>query len=592
MRVIAVNAVGDGPPSDEATGTPLSWEERLRRFVDSDVVQEYEADHPWLRTVWTYMSRPEFDILVIDDPARQGEVTISCGESSVSGLESCEALELRIGADHLRDERVVIREMAHLYTLANDIATEPAPLGIAHLYFDSLEFSVNRTCEPTDLYADVMTIDALGHVRLAHWGECNGTNANGIEDTLTREALTVVGSALEGDAPQWFADTYNDAGGEPDLERVWADLKAVEVGEDDELDTRVTVVYQLRDAFGGYCDGEKAGDSIFDDGETRNPWRDGGCVPEAPVTLTAVVGSAEMSLSWEVPDYDGGSPIEGYRVQWKSGSEEYDDTPTSTQQAEVTDPANLARTIPGLTNGVEYTARVLAYNHNGVGAASAEVRATPEAPNSPATGAPTITGTARVGETLTALTNDIADGLTSPGYSYQWLADGAEIAGATSSAYVPAADDQDKAIRVRVSFTDDRNHQESLTSAATVAVAPAPDGSATWSATLAVGSYSGGFIRGFWEDLGVGALTTEVFTLDGVDYTVTQLTDFAGNVLNLTLDRELPVGFTLQVGDATLSSGDADIIEQGSGEFQYSWWNQGVTLAVGDTVEVSLVLAE
>ena len=63
-------------------------------------------------------------------------------------------------------------------------------------------------------------------------------------------------------------------------------------------------------------------------------------------------------------------------------------------------------------------------------------------------------------------------------------------------------------------------------------------------------------------------------------------------MLYLSLDKEFPVGFTLQVGDATLSSGDADIIEQGSGEFQYSWWTQGVTLAVGDTMEVSLVLAD
>ena len=46
--------------------------------------------------------------------------------------------------------------------------------------------------------------------------------------------------------------------------------------------------------------------------------------------------------------------------------------------------------------------------------------------NSPATGQPTVGGTARVGETLTADTSGIADvdGLSNAVYSYQWQADG------------------------------------------------------------------------------------------------------------------------------------------------------------------------
>ena len=43
--------------------------------------------------------------------------------------------------------------------------------------------------------------------------------------------------------------------------------------------------------------------------------------------------------------------------------------------------------------------------------------------NTPAVGRPTISGTAQAGRTLTASTTGIsdADGLTSPGYGYQWL---------------------------------------------------------------------------------------------------------------------------------------------------------------------------
>ena len=94
----------------------------------------------------------------------------------------------------------------------------------------------------------------------------------------------------------------------------------------------------------------------------------------------------------------------------------------------------------------------------------------------PATGAPTITGTAEVGQTLTAATSGImdSDGLTSPGYTYQWIrVDGgtdADISGATSSAYTLVAADVGKTIKVRVSFTDDAANPETLTSAATAAV--------------------------------------------------------------------------------------------------------------------------
>ena len=53
------------------------------------------------------------------------------------------------------------------------------------------------------------------------------------------------------------------------------------------------------------------------------------------------------------------------------------------------------------------------------------------ASNTPATGQPTISGTAQVGEMLTADTSGIADvdGLVNATYSYQWLGDDTDIAG-------------------------------------------------------------------------------------------------------------------------------------------------------------------
>ena len=106
--------------------------------------------------------------------------------------------------------------------------------------------------------------------------------------------------------------------------------------------------------------------------------------------------------------------------------------------------------------------------------------------NSPATGAPTISGTAQVGETLTADTSPIADedGLENVSYSYQWLAGGSDIDGATSSSYTLTSSQQGQTVQVKVTFTDDAANQESLTSAETLAVAARPNTAATGEPTI------------------------------------------------------------------------------------------------------------
>ena len=106
-------------------------------------------------------------------------------------------------------------------------------------------------------------------------------------------------------------------------------------------------------------------------------------------------------------------------------------------------------------------------------AATGEVEARP---NNPATGAPAISGTPQVGHTLTADSANIVDqdGLTNVSYSYQWIAGGTDIDGATGSGYELTSSEQGQTIQVRVTFTDDRDNEETLTSEATVPVAAAP----------------------------------------------------------------------------------------------------------------------
>ena len=112
------------------------------------------------------------------------------------------------------------------------------------------------------------------------------------------------------------------------------------------------------------------------------------------------------------------------------------------------------------------------------------------ASNTPASGAPTISGTAQVDETLTAETSSIADddGLANVSYSYQWTrSDGptyADLAGETGSTYTLVYADQGKTVKVKVSFTDDADNDETLTSEATEVVTAVPNRAATGEPTI------------------------------------------------------------------------------------------------------------
>ena len=290
-------------------------------------------------------------------------------------IPSCSATNLNISlgwffssVGGVRDS-TLLHELAHIHTLANGVAANPIPLGLAHLYF------LNSTCgtaPPYELYADVVALATLGTMRNGGYWRCSAS------DSRTQEALAVVRSALGGSTPSWFADTYHDANGTPDLERVWADVMDL---KNSGLGFFKPVVHQLRDAFGGYCDEVVArnGLSVGDaSGElTRNPWRDGGCVPSAPRSVeTASPGSGKLAVSWETPDSYGASLIKGYRLQWKWGEESY----SSSHEANVTGSGTgLAHTIEELVDGREYTIRVQAYNHDGDGAWSSEIKGTPGA---------------------------------------------------------------------------------------------------------------------------------------------------------------------------------------------------------------------
>ena len=82
--------------------------------------------------------------------------------------------------------------------------------------------------------------------------------------------------------------------------------------------------------------------------------------PGKPTGLTVDPGDERLEVSWTKPT--GGDEIAWYNMQWKSGSETFEDAVTDDREETV---FSTETTIPNLTNGTEYTVRVLAVNESG-----------------------------------------------------------------------------------------------------------------------------------------------------------------------------------------------------------------------------------
>ena len=183
------------------------------------------------------------------------------------------------------------------------------------------------------------------------------------------------------------------------------------------------------------------------------------------ITGTARVGETLTADTTGIADEDGLENV-SFSYQWLADDADISGATGSTY--------TLIDSDEGKTVKVEVSFTDNGGNDATLTSAATDVVAAAPTPNSSATGAPAITGTARVGETLTADTSDISDpdGVENAVFAYQWIAGGAEVEGATESNYTLTESEQGMTVQVRVSFTDDARNEEALTSAGTGAVAP------------------------------------------------------------------------------------------------------------------------
>ena len=295
--------------------------------------------------------------------------------------------------------------------------------------------------------------------------------------------------------------------------------------------------------------------------------------PTAPQSLSVATGDQDQELeaSWQAPSSNGGSAVTGYRVQWKEAADSWD---TAADVSEATE-TGTTHTITGLTGGVEYAVRVMATNDVGDGPASTEAKGTPaggvseqtvEPENTAPTGLPTISGTPQVDQTLTADTSPIddGDGLTNVSYRYQWSAGGSDIGGATGSTYTLTASEQGQTIQVRVTFTDDADNEETLTSEATVAVAAAASAPPLTAAFQDLpdshdGSTTFTFRVLFSEDVGISYVNMrdDAFSLSEGGVTGARRVDGRSDLWEITVepDDDSDVGITLPANRSCATTG-------------------------------------
>lgn len=394
VRVMRVTEDGDSAPSNEAKAIPATSLDILRMTVKT-LVERYGEEALWIQKTWQYIEDSNVPVFVGEvGGGNRGAFKDKCrSPDPMSDLNVCTTDYVEFNDPASQD--VVVHELAHVYSIDNYVLSDhpekATAIGMALIYLDTLQqLDPAWLCNKYEFLADLMTIRSMGDLATpGYWGECNTT-------PHTDKALGIVNSALAGNTPEWFDETYSISG-TPNLEQVWTDIqnfkrRRLNLHEE----AQATVVYHLRDAFGGYCNNANATASMFGDGPTRNPWRDGGCVPTAPEIELVSDQDGYLSVYWTAPGNDGGAPIEGYKVQWRSGSQTYD----GSRQVTISGPSTLSLRLGGLVHGVRHHLQVLAYNTNGDGTHSDEAvavinRNQPSGPPSTENGPRRVTGNTR-----------------------------------------------------------------------------------------------------------------------------------------------------------------------------------------------------
>ena len=315
------------------------------------------------------------------------------------------------------------------------------------------------------------------------------TSTTSADVTVWSANMTVV-DYENGNIGAGSADLLANQGGSADLTARWlyydTGQRTLKIAFSDGLADAESMTLHVGDLSVAFP-ADSGGDSSFTIGDVDVSWTDGETLAAritkpaaAAVSTDATLASLTVSGAELSPAFDAGVLV--YRVEVAA------ETETVTIAATANDGGASIAYGPGedadtaladfqiSTPSGETLVEVTVTAADGRTARSYRVVLARAAVNTAPAGLPEISGTPKVGETLTASVAGIADadGSDNAQFAYQWLAhdgtDDTAIAGATGATHEVAADDAGKALKVRVTFTDDKGTEEVLTSAATETV--------------------------------------------------------------------------------------------------------------------------
>ena len=224
-------------------------------------------------------------------------------------------------------KKAIIHEFGHVYTLTNNISSNPGPKGIGFIYLEQLyrkhsaNAKIKTRCVARELYADLAVLAFYNpdtssfspyrgskpgsNFSLGYWSSC-GFNLTPEEATGVSNAISDITKSvfLEQDMPDWFYDTYKNSDDSINLDNLWSDIHE----EGFYTSMRVLITHDLRKKFGGYCSETNVRRLLDEEiSELKNHWKDAGCdKPEPALSTTTTTTENPPSNDNEV-NTDSGS---------------------------------------------------------------------------------------------------------------------------------------------------------------------------------------------------------------------------------------------------------------------------------------------
>ena len=234
---------------------PLTPTERLRTWAEL-VVQEHEADYPWMRIAWDHIRDQTFATQSGDG----GFVVSPCYASA--DAFGCEADQMNIEVFSLG---TLVHELAHVYDLHTGLAPSKA-WGAVQLYFATTYPGCydGGSRSGTEILADTVSHLVFPGASLSYYLQ-HGCPELPPRSEPSGEAERVVLQGLAGQVPDWYTENITNG----------AELWAAWV-----RGPSLPALANLADEFGGLCSTDWISFPLDPDRfppAGSNPFKDGGC---------------------------------------------------------------------------------------------------------------------------------------------------------------------------------------------------------------------------------------------------------------------------------------------------------------------------